>query len=153
MNAPEPQPKSEEDALALKIAQYLHAHEPTSESWGLVVKGAGAGWAEAEMKITAEHLNGHGVAHGGILFGFADTVFAWACNSRNQMSVGHQANITYLSPAQEGEVVTATAREEGTSGRSGAYTVRVVGGDGRIVAAFQGLSRSLGKPVLKPEEL
>ena len=83
-----------------------------------------------------------------MIFALADTAFAYACNSRNAASVAAQASIIFLSPAREGEVLIAEAREEATAGRSGAYTVNVRTREGRPVATFQGLARAVGGPVL-----
>jgi acyl-CoA thioesterase len=37
-------------------------------------------------------------------------------------------------------------------GRTGVYTVSVFGEDGRIIAEFQGLSRTIGGPVIEEEQ-
>jgi acyl-CoA thioesterase len=95
-------------------------------------------------------LNGHAIAHGGMIFALADTAFAYACNSRNVSTVAQQASIVFLAQAKEGERLVAAAREQALSGRSGVCAVSVTGGDGRKIAEFQGLSRSLNQPVLEP---
>lgn len=88
-------------------------------------------------------LNGHGICHGGFIFTLADSAFAFACNSYNQLAVAQQNQITYLAPGREGERLQATALEVSRSGRSGVYDVFVTGGDGRSVAVFRGLSRTV----------
>lgn len=142
---------AEEDARAEKVAQWLHAREGTANAWDLAFEGAGAGWARAGMVLRADMANGHGAAHGGMIFALADTAFAWACNSRNVKTVAQQASITFLSAGKIGERLTAEAREEALAGRSGVYKVTVTGEDGRIVALFQGVSRALGDAVIQDE--
>lgn len=130
------------------IAERLHAAEGTARAWNLKLEGAGEGWARCSMVVRDDMLNGHGVAHGGIIFSLADTAFAWACNSRNVKTLAQAATISFLSVVKPGESLLAEAREESVAGRSGVYTVTVSAGDGRVVAVFQGLSRSPGGAVL-----
>ena len=99
------------------------------------------------MVIREDMLNGHGVAHGGMIFLLADTAFAWACNSRNVKTFAQHAAISFLAPARLGEKLIAEAREDAIEGRSGVYSVRVTGDGGRVIAIFEGLSRSVGGAV------
>ena len=138
-----------EDALGLKIARALNAAETTAPFWDLKVEDAGAGWARCSMIVGADMLNGLGTAHGGMVFALADTAFAYACNSRNVRTFAQHASISYLSPGKPGERLTAMAREDAAEGRTGVYTVTVTGEDGRIVAVFQGLSRTAGGKVVE----
>ena len=140
------------DEKGLAIAKALHARETTSAAWGLNLVDAGEGWARCSMVVRDDMLNGLNTAHGGMIFSLADTAFAWACNSRNVATFAQHASISFLSSGQPGETLTAEAREDATAGRSGVYTVRVTGGDGRVVAVFQGLSRTAGGPVIDEEE-
>lgn len=140
------------DAAAKKIAAHMHGAEKTSAAWGVTLVDAGEGWAIAKMDIRDEMLNGHGVAHGGAIFLLADTAFAWACNSRNVVTFAQGASISFLSKVEKGETLTAEAREESVAGRGGVYTVRVSADDERVVAVFQGLSRTGGGKVIEEEE-
>ena len=142
-----------ENQKALAIEKVLHAREKTSAAWDLKLLGAGEGWARCSMKIRDDMLNGLNTAHGGMIFSLADTAFAWACNSRNIATFAQQASISFLSPGQPGEVLTAEAREESAQGRSGVYSVRVTGDDQRVVAIFQGLSRTAGGTIIDEEDL
>jgi acyl-CoA thioesterase len=104
------------------------------------------------MKVRPDMLNGHGTAHGGMIFALADTAFAYACNGRNLRTVAAQASIVFLDAAREGEMLVAEAREQALAGRSGVYNVSVTTADGRAVAEFQGFSRSIGGPVIGEDE-
>ena len=136
------------DALADKVARAMLAAEGTGPAWDLELEEARLGYARVAMRIRADMLNGHGTAHGGMIFALADSAFAYACNGRNLKSVAAHASIAFLDAAREGERLVAEAREAGLAGRSGVYNVSVRGEDGRAVAEFQGLSRSLGGPVI-----
>lgn len=141
--------KTKKDDLAQRIARHMHGAESTSSAWSLKFEDAGEGWARASMIISEDMLNGHGTAHGGVIFSLADTVFAWACNSRNQKSVAQNASISFLSPVLAGERLVAEAHEVSMAGRSGVFNVVVKGEDGRSVAVFQGLSRTIRGTVLE----
>ena len=139
------------DALARRVADAMIAREGTGPAWGLTLEDVRAGYARVAMTVRADMLNGHGTAHGGMNFALADSAFAYACNSRNEATVVQQASILFLSPAREGERLVAIARAGGQIGRSGAYVVEVRTEHGRDVAQFQGLSRTIGGPVVQEE--
>ena len=140
---------NDDDSTAQDIARKMMAAEGTSRCWNLQYEDGGVGWARVSFVVTADMLNGHQNAHGGMIFSLADSAFAYACNSRNHMSVAHNATVTFLSPGKLGERLTATADEVAREGRSGCYKVVVQGQDGRTVAVFQGLSRALRQPALE----
>jgi acyl-CoA thioesterase len=142
---------NEADALARQIAEHMLASEGTGGAWGIVIEEAGVGHARLRMTIRADMTNGHGTAHGGMIFSLADTAFAYACNGRNQTTVAASASIIFLAPASEGDILIAEAREDAVSGRSGSYTVAVRTLDGRAIAQFQGQSRAIGGPVIKTD--
>lgn len=145
---------SDENAseLAQRVAQALMSAEGTAASWNLVLEEACEGRSRVRMTVRPDMLNGHRTAHGGMIFALADSAFAYACNSRNEATVAQQASIIFLSPAVEGDVLVAEAREDARAGRSGSYSVAVCTDDGRPIAHFQGLSRATGGPVLFSQE-
>jgi acyl-CoA thioesterase len=138
------------NALARRVAEHLRAREGTGPAWGIEIEEAGEGYARIAMAVRPDMLNGHAIAHGGMIFALADTAFAYACNSRNVSTVAQQASIVFLAQAKEGERLVAEAREQALSGRSGVYAVSVTAADGRKIAEFQGVSRSLNQPLLEP---
>jgi acyl-CoA thioesterase len=137
-----------QDETALEVALALRRGEGPTELLGIALEHVSVGHARASMVLTPATLNGHGNAHGGMLFLLADTAFAYACNSRNIATVAQAASIAFLSPGAPGELITAEASESAAVGRGGIYDVRLTGDDGRVVAIFQGISRSLGRPAL-----
>ncbi|MBV9569828.1 MAG: hydroxyphenylacetyl-CoA thioesterase PaaI [Alphaproteobacteria bacterium] len=138
------------DDLARRVAEHLLSREGTGPAWGIAIEEAREGYARISMTLRADMLNGHGIAHGGMIFALADTAFAYACNSRNVTAVAQAASIVFLASAKAGERLVAEAREQASSGRSAVYLVTVSTADGRKIAEFQGLSRSLNQPVLDP---
>jgi len=136
------------DQLARTVAEQLMLAEGTTPTWGLELLEAREGYARVAMVVRADMLNGYQTIHGGMVFSLADSAFAYACNSRNQATVAQQASIAFLSPAREGERLIAEAREQSVVGRSGVYVISVRTEDGRDVAHFQGLSRTVGGEVV-----
>jgi acyl-CoA thioesterase len=136
------------DGLARRVADHLRAREGTSRAFAIALEEAREGYARVAMTVTAGMLNGHGLAHGGMIFLLADTAFAYACNSRNTNTLAQQASIVFLAPAKEGDRLIAAAQEQSVSGRSGVYQVEVRTSDGAEIAVFQGLSRSIGGAVV-----
>ena len=136
------------DLLALKVAQAMLADEGTGPAWGIVIEEAHAGRCRLRMGLRPDMLNGHGIAHGGMLFALADTAFAYVCNGRNERAVAAQASIVFLDAARAGETLIAEAEEISRAGRSGVTRVAVRTSDGRPVAEFTGYSRTIGGAVV-----
>ena len=132
------------DEIADKVARAMLASEGTGPAWGVEIEEAREGYSRIRMRLRPDMLNGHGIAHGGMIFALADTAFAYACNSRNLRSVGAQATMVFIDGADEGEVLIAEAQEAALVGRSGVYNVSVRTDTGRPIAEFQGFSRSIG---------
>lgn len=109
---------------------------------GFVLLEQGDGHAVVRVRLTAELLNAHGTAHGGLVFTLADTAFGMAANGGAARAVTQQASINFLSPAEAGEVLTARARQVSRSGRSAILDVTVTAGDdARVIALFRGQAR------------
>src|SRR5215203_3808104 len=124
------------------------AAEGTGPAWGIVIEEARSGYARIAMVVRAEMLNGHRIAHGGMVFALADTAFAYVCNGRNEKTVAAQASIVFLGSAEAGETLIAEAEEVATAGRGGVTRVAVRTSDGRPVAEFTGYSRTVGGAVV-----
>ena len=126
-----------------KSAAAMWENDNASKFIGMVIDAVSEGRATLSMQIETHHTNGHGICHGGYIFTLADSAFAFACNSYNQITVAQETTITFLAPGTLGEVLTATAEEMLRTGRSGVYDVTVTGKDDRKIALFRGLSRTI----------
>lgn len=134
--------------LAKRVALEMFAAEGTSRAWGLEIEEIRAGYARVSMLVRPDMLNGHGFAHGGMIFALADNAFAYVCNGANHASVAAQASIIFLDKVTEGEILVAEAEEVVREGRAGVTRVAVRTADGRAVAEFTGYSRTLGGAVI-----
>ncbi len=128
---------------AEKCAAAMWANDAASKWLGISLDHVGPGTTVVSFEVGPQHLNSHAICHGGYIFTLADSAFAFACNSYNRLVVAQQNSITYLSPAKQGDRLTATAREVSLTGRSGLYDVSVTAPDGRVVAEFRGGSRQI----------
>ena len=137
------------DKLASRVAHQMLSDEGTGPAWGITIEEAREGYARISMTLTAAMLNGHGIAHGGMVFALADTAFAYVCNGDNVKTVAAQASIVFLGSAAEGETLIAEAEEVATAGRGGVTRVAVRTAEGRHVAEFTGYSRTIGGAVLE----
>jgi len=137
------------DELADRVAHEMLAAEGTGPAGGIRIEEARHGYARVSMVVRPDMLNGHGIAHGGLIFALADSAFAYVCNGGNHASVAAQASIVFLDKVSEGETVVAEAEEVAREGRAGVTRVSVRTADGRAIAEFTGYSRTLGGPVVE----
>jgi acyl-CoA thioesterase len=136
------------DDLANRCTETMYANDAASQALGITIDRVAAGTARARMTVRTDMLNGHGICHGGYVFTLADTAFAFACNSYDDVTVAAGADVTFLAPVEAGSTLVATAVERARRGRSGLYDVTVTTAGGDVVAEFRGRSRSLGRPLL-----
>ena len=136
------------DELADRVAREMLAAEGTGPAWGIKIEEARYRYARVSMLVRPDMLNGHGIAHGGLIFALADSAFAYVCNGGNHASVAAQASIIFLDKVAEGETLVAEAEEVAREGRAGVTRVAVRTSDGRTIAEFTGCSRTLGGAVV-----
>ncbi|TWG94608.1 acyl-CoA thioesterase [Mesorhizobium sp. J18] len=129
--------------IARRSAEAMWERDAASKWLGATLDAVGPGTARMSMTVEKHHTNGHAICHGGYIFTLADSAFAFACNSYNQIVVAQHNTITYVAPGRLGDRLTAEAREVARFGRSGIYDVRVIDQDGRLVAEFRGVSRTI----------
>ncbi|MEV6107782.1 hydroxyphenylacetyl-CoA thioesterase PaaI [Streptomyces sp. NPDC051940] len=120
----------------------MYEQDRASRRLGIELLEVAEGTAVLRMRVTADMVNGHGIAHGGYVFLLADTAFACACNSHGPVTVAAGADVTFVAPAYEGDELVARAEERTRFGRSGIYDVTVHRGED-VVAEFRGRSRTI----------
>lgn len=129
--------------LAEASAKAMWNEDSASQQLGMTIDHIAPGQATLSMIVTDAMSNGQGNAHGGYIFTLADSAFAFACNSYNQVTVGQHCSISYLIPGRIGERLTAAATEVTRRGRSGMYDIRITNPAGETVAEFRGHSRTV----------
>ncbi len=122
--------------------------DSASRALGIAIDEARPGYARLSMRVSEAMVNGHAIAHGGVIFTLADSAFAFACNSRDEANVALQASISFVAAGRLGDVLTAEAQEQSSKARTGAYDVRVTRGNGELVALFRGVCYRIRGAVL-----
>ena len=137
---------------AEKSADAMWASDRASQWVGIELQDIDEGFARLTLCLKAHHCNGHGIGHGGVTFLLADSAFAFACNSRNQITVAMHNMISFLNPTHEGDILIAEARETSLNGKNGIYDVRVMNQHNEVVAEMRGMSRAIKGQVFQDEE-
>ena len=134
----------DEQQLAEASAAAMWADDKASQVMGMSITAIAPGTATLVMSVREDMVNGHDICHGGFIFTLADSAFAFACNSQNQVAVASGARIEFLAPGKLGDQLTAVATMASQGKRNGVYDVVVSNQDGRQVALFRGNSARIG---------
>jgi acyl-CoA thioesterase len=136
-------------SLIAQIVEKMMKYDAAARALGIVFISADEQHAVLQLTIGAQHLNGHGSCHGGVIFTLADTAFAIACNAANHVAVASSAAIEFLSPGKAGETLIASAVQRSQGKRQGIYDIDVRGADDRLVALFRGQATRLKQLVIE----
>jgi len=135
------------------VGAHMWASDRASQGLGMTITSLGAGTATLTMTVRDDMLNGFAICHGGFITTLADSAFAFACNSRNVVTVAAGLTVDFLATAHAGDVLTAQASETSRTGRTGVYDIVVTNQHGARIALVRGRSHSLnGRSVLPAKE-
>lgn len=137
--------------VAERVRDYMLVSDAVPRALGIEIGEVAEGFARARMVVRADMLNGFAILHGGMLATLADTAFAYACNSRNEMTVASGISLEFVAPGREGDVLVAEAREQAQAGRLGIYDVVVRKQTGETLALMRGKSYGLKGRAVVPE--
>ena len=143
--APVPTPQQ----VADRVREGMFRNDRASKWLGMQILQVTPGHAVLQMTVHDEMLNGHDICHGGLITTLADSAFAFACNSYDELTVASGFTVDLLAPGRGGDVLTATCREVSKAGRTGVYDCEVVNQHGQRIAVFRGRSYTMkGKPAV-----
>jgi acyl-CoA thioesterase len=135
-------------AIAEESARLFTAEDRSTFRYlGFSLVEIGPGRAVLRFTVAGHHLNSAGVCHGGLVFALADSALGSASCSHGIQTLAQHADIHWLKPAREGDVLTAMASEVSRNGRTAVYDVAVTNGGGELVATLRGMTRSTGLAV------
>ena len=134
--------------LAQRCADFMFANDQASQALGIKVNEVGPGFAKLGMQVREDMLNGHKICHGGFIFSLADSAFAFACNSYNQITVAQGCSIEFIRPASLGDQLTAVAHEQSRGRVTGVYDIEITRADGKKIAIFRGKSFAVDQPLI-----
>ncbi len=127
----------------------MWANDAACQALGMQVLAVAPGSASLSMAVRADMLNGHAICHGGLIATLADSAFAYACNSYDELTVASSFAIELMLPAKLGDVLTAHCAEQAKGGRTGLYDAVVTNQRGERVAVFRGRSHTMkGRPAV-----
>jgi acyl-CoA thioesterase len=131
------------------VREGMFRNDRASKMLGMQIMAVGPGTATLLMTIRDDMLNGHDICHGGLITTLADSAFAFACNSYNELTVASGFSIDLLAPGRRGDVLTARCFEVSKAGRTGVYDTEVTNQRGERIAMFRGRSYTMkGKPAV-----
>ncbi len=136
------------DALALQVVDKMLQTDAFSKWLGIELVSIAEGYSKIQMNIRPEMLNGLGIVHGGIAFSMADSAFAFACNSRNNLSVALDTSINFIKPVHPGNTLIAEAKEIHNGRSTGLYQITITNQNNHVVALFKGTCYRTGKLVV-----
>jgi acyl-CoA thioesterase len=128
----------DKDKLAVSVVDQMMKDDMFSQWLGINVVEVKEGYCKIEMTVRKEMINGLGIVHGGIAFSLADSAFAFACNSRNNLSVALDTAINFIKPVHPGDALTAEAKEMHNGKTTGLYHITVMNQKGHAIAFFKG---------------
>jgi len=137
--------------LASACGEAMFSRDLASQRMGLELIQTTPGGSIMQVRVREDMIQGLGACHGGYLFAFADSAFAFACNSYNKATVALDCTIDFIAPAVLGDELTITARELQRSGRTGLYAIDIHNQHGNLIALFRGKSYQVRGSVLEPE--
>ena len=129
--------------IAEAVRDGMFANDRASRALGMEVIAVGPGSATLTMTVREDMLNGVDTCHGGLIATLADSAFAFACNSYNELTVASGFGVDIVAPGRLGDQLTATAREVHSAGRTGVYDVSVRNQRDELVAVFRGKSHRI----------
>ena len=133
----------EAQAIAERVGASMFAEDAASQALGLKIDAMGPGYARLMMPVRADMLNGFKICHGGLITALADSAFAFACNSHNELTLAAGITVDFMAPAREGDVLSAAANKVSQSGRTGIYDVVVTSQNGETIALLRGRSHRM----------
>ena len=119
-----------------------------SQWLGIEVMEVREGYSKIKMTVRKEMINGFGIVHGGIAFSLGDSAFAFACNSRNNLSVALDTAINFTKPVHVGDELVAEAKEIHNGKSTGLYHISISNQRNHTVAFFKGTCFRTGKPLV-----
>ena len=124
--------------LAKDVVTHMMENDFFSQWMGVTVLEIKEGYSKIRMEVRKEMVNGFGIVHGGIPFSLADSAFAFACNNRNNLSVALDCAITFTKAINNGDTLTAEAKEIHNGRSTGVYLITISNQLDQQVALFKG---------------
>lgn len=116
----------------------MYDQDAFSKWLGIEILEITAGNCKAKMIIREEMLNGFKIAHGGITYSFADSIFAFATNSLGMKAVSIETSISHVRAVKKGDVLIGNSRNLKEGSKFSIYEVIIKNQADKTVALFKG---------------
>lgn len=130
------------------VVENMMQTDAFSQWLGIEVIEIKEGYSKIKMIVRQEMMNGLNVVHGGIAFSVADSAFAFACNSRNNLSLALETSISFLKPVFVDDALIAEAKEIRNGNSTGVYLVEIKNQHDQLIGLFKGTCYRTGKELL-----
>lgn len=127
------------------VIDHVLQRDAFSQWLGIELLDIKGGYSKIKMLVREEMMNGLNVVHGGIAFSLADSAFAFACNSRNNLSLALETSISFLKPVFAGDTLIAEAKEIRNGKNTGVYLVEIKNQHEQLIGLFKGTCYRTGK--------
>ncbi|MFR9619812.1 MAG: PaaI family thioesterase [Rikenellaceae bacterium] len=119
--------------------EQIYKNDIFANEAGITIEHLDEQQAVMSVKVEPRHLNGGGVAHGGLIYTLADIAMAAIANYVNMGSLSIQSDIRFLSAGRVGD--TLTARATFVFGRKSLSNCRaeITNQEGELIALADGM--------------
>ncbi|MEZ5842852.1 MAG: hotdog fold thioesterase [Hyphomicrobiaceae bacterium] len=139
-------------ASPLAVMRWMASVNPIFKMLEIEIVEVGTASSRLVMPVTPAVSNTYGVAHGGMVFAFADLCFGFTSNAvTNQKGLSSSAEIHWTASGVVGDRLVGDTVEAWRKGRNGLYDVRIASErTGELVALVHGRIRFIGGEVIDP---
>jgi acyl-CoA thioesterase len=128
-----------------QTAEYVRdgmlANDNATKGLNMRIVEVGPGQATIEMRVRPDMLNGHATCHGGFMATLADSTFAFACNSYNELTVAWASqHRIHQAPAPRRRCAHLRACHEVSKAGTACTTPKSPTSAASVVAMFRGRS-------------
>jgi acyl-CoA thioesterase len=124
-----------------EIIDLMYEKDEFSSFLGMQIDEVKEGFVQLSLKIKQNHLNGFGIAHGGICYSLADTCLAFVANSYGFHSVSVETSISHFIKVNLDDSLIAKSILIHKGNSSAVFSVEIHNQENRLVAHFKGSVR------------
>lgn len=134
--------------------QYFSQDVFARDTTGIKIEDVKSGYAKVTLNVEHRHVNGANIVMGGVYFTMADFALAIAANYDNPLTLTLSSDISFLSSAKEGEVLTAEAKCVRDGQHACFYKIDVTDSDGNVnaIVSAAGFHMDRNLPEIPPED-
>ena len=124
-----------------QIIDLMYAKDEFSSFLGIHIDEVKEGFIQLSLKIKQIHLNGFGIAHGGICYSLADTCLAFVANTYGYHAVSVETSISHLIKVNLHDSLIATSILIHKGNSSAIFIIEIRNQENQLVAHFKGSVR------------